>query len=111
MDDALFSGLISTMGTIGKSLFKQDIATISFGMGTHSSYIVVISRELFAIQKQILFVFMYSQNLDVKMLRQLTTTIFMELKNSFREDLPKQENLEPTIERIINTKFNGLKDW
>jgi len=60
IDATLLSGLLSAVGTIGKTLFKQDIATIVFGENIqpkNASKITVISKEFFQIKKQIFFVF------------------------------------------------------
>ncbi|MHA1583899.1 MAG: hypothetical protein ACTSWL_01470 [Promethearchaeota archaeon] len=113
IDDALLSGLLSAIGTIGKSLFNQNIATIAFGENTggESSKIVIISRELFSINKQIFFVFFLSGETNLKQLRSLSTMIFMEAKNFFRNTIPEQNVISPRIDKIINQYYNGLKNW
>ena len=113
IDDALLSGLLSAIGTIGKSLFKQNIATIEFGENTsaNSSKIVTISREIFSKQKQIFFVFFVSGIMELKQLRSLSTMIFMEAKNFFRGKTPEQKLVAERIDKIIDTKFNSLKDF
>ena len=114
IDATLLSGLLSAVGTIGKTLFQQDIATIAFGENIqpkNSSKIIVISKEFFAIKKQIFFVFFYHGEQNMKQLRQLATTIFMEAKHSFRDRTPETQKLRKNIDRIIELKFGGLKDW
>ena len=114
IDATLLSGLLSAVGTIGKTLFKQDIATIVFGENIqpkNASKIIVISKEFFQIKKQIFFVFFYHGEQNMKQLRQLATTIFMESKHSFRDRTPETQQLRKSIDRIIDLKFDGLKGW
>jgi len=114
IDATLLSGLLSAVGTIGKTLFKQDIATIVFGENIqpkNESKIVVISKEFFQIKKQIFFVFFYHGEQNMKQLRRLATTIFMEAKQSFRNRTPETQQLRRSIDRIIELKFDGLKGW
>ena len=113
IDDALFSGLITAVGQIGKSLFHQNIATIQYGENkTDASSIAVISRELFGSDKTISFVFFYSGEMELRRLRELSTMIFMEAKNVFRKTvLPDAHIVKERINRIINNRFNGLADW
>ena len=114
IDATLLSGMLSAVGTIGKTLFQQDIATIAFGENIqpkNSSKIIVISKEFFAIKKQIFFVFFYHGEQNMKQLRQLATTIFMEAKHSFRDRAPETQQIRKSIDRIIELKFDGLKGW
>ena len=114
IDATLLSGLLSAVGTIGKTLFRQDIATITFGasiQAKNSSKIIVISKEFFAIKKQIFFVFFYHGEHNMKQLRQLATTIFMDSKQSFRNRTPETLQLRKDIDKIIELKFDGLKGW
>ena len=114
IDATLLSGLLSAVGTIGKTLFKQDIATIVFGENIqpkNESKIIVISKEFFSIKKQIFFVFFYHGEQNMKQLRQLATTLFMESKHSFRDRVPETQQLRKNIDRIIDLKFDGLKGW
>ncbi len=114
IDPTLLSGLLSAVGTIGKTLFKQDIATIVFGENIqpkNASKIIVISKEFFQIKKQIFFVFFYHGEQNMKQLRKLATTIFMEAKQSFRDRAPETRQLRQIIDRLIELKFDGLKGW
>lgn len=109
IDDALLSGLLSAIGTIGKTLFKQDIATIKFGEGNEISRILVITRELFSSNRQIFFVFFYSGTLNIKLLRSVATMIFMEAKIAFKNQNPETKVVGNLIDKVIDNKFNGLK--
>ena len=110
IDDALLSGLLSAIGTIGKTLFKQDIATIKFGEGNEISRILVISRDLFSSHRQIFFVFFYTGTIDIKLLRSVTTMIFMEAKIAFKNQTPETKVVANMIDKIIDNKFDGLKN-
>ena len=55
IDPAIFSGLISAIGSIGKQIFKEEIATISYG---ENYEITIITKELFGDDKIIYFVFL-----------------------------------------------------
>ena len=71
-DSTLFSGFISAIGTIGRELFKEEIATISFGYDSNAPNIVVLSKDFFGTDKRIYFVFLTQGDIDlqkVKILR------------------------------------------
>ncbi|MHA1520888.1 MAG: hypothetical protein ACTSRK_11960 [Promethearchaeota archaeon] len=110
IDDALLSGLLSAIGTIGKTLFKQEIATIKFGEGNEISRILVITRELFSSHRQIFFVFFYTGEIDIKRLRSVSTLIFMEAKRAFKDQTPETKVVGILIDKILDNKFDGLKD-
>ena len=110
-DDALFSGLIVSMGTLGKTLFNQDIATITFGMGPSASKIVTISRDLFSDNKQIHFVFFYDEEINLKSLRELTTTVFISTKNFLRSDVPEKNVVKDRVDNVIDSQFHSLTNW
>ena len=115
IDDALLSGLLSAIGTIGKHLFSQDIATISFGENRPGdpdvSKIVTISKDLISKNKQIFFVFFISGKVDLKKLSSLSTLVFMEAKSSLLNRVPEQKMIALKINRIIDNKFQGLEGW
>ncbi len=110
IDNALLSGLLSAIGTIGRTLFKQEIANVIFGEGAGSSRILVITRELIASQRQIFFVFFYVGEVDIKPLRALSSMIFLEAKNAFKNQTPETRMMEELINKIVDNKFNGLKN-
>ena len=114
IDDALLSGLLSAIGTIGKHLFSQDIATISFGenrAGSSQSKIVTISKDLISKNKQIFFVFFISGQADLKKFSSLATMVFMEAKAYLLNRVPEQKTIALKINKIINNKFQGLEGW
>ena len=110
IDDALLSGLLSAIGTIGKTLFKQEIATIKFGEGNEISRILVITRELFSSHRQIFFVFFYTDSINIARLRSVATLIFMEAKIAFKNQTPETKVVGELIDKILDNKFDGLKD-
>ena len=104
----LLSGLISAIGTIGKSLFNEEIATINFGTEKNGFKIVTYTKELFGQNRVIYFVFMTKGEIDQKLIKNLCTTIYMEAKNTLKEPSVDM-NIKEKVDRIIDFKFNGLK--
>jgi hypothetical protein len=113
LDDTLLSGLISAIGSVGKKLFKQEIATISFGTGTDASYMSVVTRELFSAEKTINFVFFYTGNvgeIQLKVFRELATTLFMETKLLLRTNAPNMVEIREKINKILDQRFSKLQN-
>jgi len=111
LDDTLLSGLISAIGSVGMKLFKQEIATISFGTGAEASYMAVVTRELFSAGKTINFVFFYTGtigDLQLKAFRELSTTIFMETKLLFRTNAPNMSEIREKINKLLDQRFSKL---
>ena len=44
IDDLLLSGLISAIETIGKALFNEEIATVSFGEGKSKKFLSIVTK-------------------------------------------------------------------
>ena len=113
LDDALLSGLISAIGTVGKKLFNQEIATIAFGTGSDCAHVMVITRELFSEEKTINFVYFYQghpEEILMKLLREISTTLFMETKNMFRIAVPDTVLIRKKIDQILDKKFSILDE-
>ncbi len=99
IDPTIFSGLISAIGAIGKELFKEEIATITYG---EKYEITIITKELFGNQKSIYFVFLIEGNADLKLMKQLSTNIFIETKNVLRDPLSARQDIKEKVDRILN---------
>ncbi|MCK4383251.1 MAG: hypothetical protein KAW66_08160 [Candidatus Lokiarchaeota archaeon] len=82
IDPTIFSGLISAIGAIGKELFKEEIATITYG---ENYEITIITKELFGNEKSIYFVFLIEGEADLKLMKRLSTNIFIEAKHVLKE--------------------------
>jgi hypothetical protein len=111
LDAALLSGLISAIGSVGKRLFNQEIATIAYGVGADAANIVVVTRELFEEDKTINFVFFYRgtpKEPQVKTFREISTTIFMETKLLLRSGLQEVSKIQGKINFILDKKFPQL---
>ena len=83
IDPAILSGLISAIGVIGKQIFKEEIATISYG---ENYEITIITKELLGDEKLIYFVFLIEGERDLPFMKKLSTNIFIEttsIKRSF----------------------------
>ena len=104
MDPVLLSGLISAIGTVGKKLFNEEIATIAFGENAKNS-ITIISKEIFGEGKSIYFVFLTKGEADIKKLRALCTNIFIETKNVLKHPDQINNSTIDKIDRIIDLKF------
>lgn len=99
IDPTIFSGLISAIGAIGKELFKEEIATITYG---EKYEITIITKELFGNQKSIYFVFLIEGDADLKLMKQLSTNIFIETKNVLKDPLSARQDIKEKIDRILN---------
>ncbi|TKJ24178.1 MAG: hypothetical protein CEE43_00410 [Promethearchaeota archaeon Loki_b32] len=99
IDPTIFSGLISAIGAIGKELFKEEIATITYG---EKYEITIITKELFGNQKSIYFVFLIEGDADLKLMKQLSTNIFIETKNVLKDPLSARQDIKEKVDRILN---------
>ncbi len=97
IDPTIFSGLISAIGVIGKQLFKEEIATISYG---EKYEITIITKELFGDKKSIYFVFVNEGEMDLKLMRKLSTNIFIETKHVLKDPSAKLD-IQQKIDRIL----------
>ena len=98
IDSTIFSGLISAIGAIGKHLFKEDLATISYG---ERYGITIITKELFGDKKSIYFVFVIEGKMDIKLMRQLSTNIFIETKHVLKDPLAAKLNIKEKIDKLL----------
>jgi hypothetical protein len=99
MDPAIFSGLISAIGVIGKQLFKEEIATISYG---ENYEITIITKELFGDSKSIYFVFLIEGDPDLTLMKKLSTNIFIETKQVLKDPSVAKLDIEKKVDRIID---------
>ncbi|MFX1418163.1 MAG: hypothetical protein ACFE9N_04490 [Promethearchaeota archaeon] len=98
IDPTIFSGLISAIGAIGKELFKEDIATISYG---EKYEITIITKELFGEKRLIYFVFVIEGDMDLKLMRQLSTNIFIETKHVLKDPYSAKLDIKEKVDRIL----------
>lgn len=98
IDPTIFSGLISAIGAIGKELFKEDIATISYG---EKYEITIITKELFGDRKSIYFVFLLQGERDLKLMRQLSTNIFIETKHVLKDPNSAILDIKERVDKIL----------
>ncbi len=100
-DSTLFSGFISAIGTIGRELFKEEIATISFGYNSNAPNIVVLSKDFFGTDKRIYFVFLTQGDIDLKKVKDVRTNIYINNKESLKHskiNKPLQEKIDKIVE-------------
>ena len=107
-------GLISTLDSMGRTVFKKDIAIVTFGednlsnISESTSKIVLISKDTFAQEKRINFVYLSSGDCSMQLLRELTTTIYMELKPHLRMEPLDYKKIEILVNKILDNKFKGV---
>ncbi|GAB4325373.1 MAG: hypothetical protein Kow0069_31410 [Promethearchaeota archaeon] len=117
VDPLLFSGLISAIENIGHALFKQKIATITYG--EQSSFlsestlnqIVVITKEMFSTGKCVNFVFVCSGNYEVRGFREIATTLFVAIKPMFQLEVPDGVAIRKRVNAIIENQLGGLRKY
>jgi hypothetical protein len=98
IDPTIFRGLLSAIGTIGKQLFKEDIATISYG---EKYEVVIITKELFGDEKSIYFVFVIEGEKDLKLMRRLSTNIFIETKHVLKDPSTAKLDIQEKVDKIL----------
>lgn len=98
IDPTILSGLISAIGVIGKRLFKEDIATITYG---EKYVITIITKELFGDNKSIYFVFVIEGEMDLKFMRKLSTNIFIETKHVLKDPSTAKQDIQEKVDRIL----------
>lgn len=98
IEPTIFSGLISAIGAIGKQLFKEEIARISYG---DRYEITIITKELFGDEKSIYFVFLIEGEADLKLMKQLSTNIFIETKHVLKEPSSAKLDIKEKVDRIL----------
>ncbi|MFX1242977.1 MAG: hypothetical protein ACFFA7_17160 [Promethearchaeota archaeon] len=98
IDPTIFSGLLSAIGAIGKQLFKEDIATISYG---EKYEVVIITKELFGDEKSIYFVFVVEGEKDIKLMRRLSTNIFIETKHVLKDPSTAKLDIQEKVDKIL----------
>ncbi|MHA1338747.1 MAG: hypothetical protein ACTSRZ_01830 [Promethearchaeota archaeon] len=100
-EPTLLSGLISAIGLVGKSIFNEEIATITFGDNGSKRNIIVINKELISVGKVLYFVFITEGKTDFKLMSQLATHIFIEAKSILKDDNPLKKSINHIVERIL----------
>jgi len=99
LDPTIFSGLISAIGLIGKQLFKEDIAKISYG---EAYEIVIITKELFGDDKLIYFVFIIEGDVDLKLMKQISTNIFIETKHVLKDPSAAKIDIKTKLDKLLS---------
>ncbi len=100
IDPTIFSGLISAIGAIGKELFREDIATIEYG---DNYEITIITKELFGNHNKVIyFVYIFEGNKDLKLMKNLSTNIFIETKQVLKDNSITKLNIKEKVDRIID---------
>ena len=107
IDDSVFSGFISAIGNIGKKLFNEEIATITFGLGKFN--IIVVAKELVTEKRSIYFVFIVEGSCNQKSMKRFSTEIFIDTKQLLKNPKMENQDMVNKVDNIIDTKFGGLQ--
>jgi hypothetical protein len=102
INPAIFSGLISAIGAIGKQLFKEEIATISYG---DNYEITIITKELLGDKKVIYFVFLIEGDPDLSLMKKLSTNIFIETKHVLKDPSAAKLDIKVKVDKIIDNSL------
>ena len=102
IDPAILSGLISAIGVIGKQIFKEEIATISYG---ENYEITIITKELLSDRKTIYFVFLIEGEPDLPLMKKLSTNIFIETKHVLKDPSAAKLDIKEKVDRIIDNSI------
>ena len=98
INPTIFSGLISAIGAIGKQLFKENIAIITYG---ENYKITIITKELFGDQKSIFCVFIIEGQVNLKSMKQISTNIFIETKQVLKDTSSAQLDTKEKVDKIL----------
>ena len=93
---------------LGKSLFKEEIATISFGTSKDVSNLVTVTKELFGQEKVIYFVFINKGEINHGLIKQIVTAIFIETKHVLKDTSAIKQDIQFKIDKIIDNKLKEL---
>ncbi len=113
-EPTLLSGLITAIDSIGRQLFSKQIAVVTYGednlcnIDESVSKIVVLSRDLFTQEKHINFVFFSTGDCSMKVLREIVTTIFLEIKTFLKDDQPDYKRIGLIVDRIVENNYKGF---
>ncbi|MFX1364130.1 MAG: hypothetical protein ACFFCE_15265 [Promethearchaeota archaeon] len=100
IEPTIFSGLISAIGAIGKELFREDIATITYG---DNYEITIITKELLGNHKKVIyFVYIIEGEKDLKLMKNLSTNIFIETKQVLKDTSTAKLNIKEKVDRILD---------
>jgi len=108
IDQALLSGLISTIGTLGRQLFKKEIANITFGTGITQSHIFIVTKELLTEGKSIYFVFFMKGECDQKLVKDISTTIFIENKNILKSSNKFGGQIKHRVDSVLQNRYSNV---
>ena len=106
LNENLFSGLIGSIGNIGKQLFQQKLATINFGETDSTSHLVIITKEIFSEKKLIYFAFFVEQDCNHILLKDIAAQIFIDTKPFLLQE--KAEDIKDKVNEILDRKYSSL---
>jgi hypothetical protein len=114
-DSSLLSGLIAAIQSFGRSLNAKKFATLTYGeddvttLGEPVRKIVIMSKDLFTQDESLNFVFLTSGECHLKVLREIVTTIYMEIKTLLRSPLPDYKKIQAITDKYLDN-YKGLEN-
>ena len=103
----LFSGLIYSIGQIGKQIFNQNLATIHFGT-THSTHLVIITKSIFSEKRVLYFAFFIEGDCDNILMREISSSVFIETKTLLKVEGRDDQEIQATIDEFMDKKYGTL---
>jgi hypothetical protein len=109
IEPSLLSGLISALATFGKQLFDKEIATVYFGSpAEQTSSLFVITKDLISQDQKIYFCFFSEGGCNHKLMSELATNLFIEIKNMFKTNHPDFEVIKTKVNKIIDSRYQNI---
>ncbi len=110
VDGALLSGLVSVIGNLGRQIFKQNIATITFGTANEATNMIVVAKDLYSENKSIYFVFYLKGKYNNQFIKEIATTLFIENKIQLCSTDFEADPIKIRVDNLIKVKFNDFKN-
>ena len=109
VDGNLLSGLVSVIGNLGKKIFNQDIATITFGAAEEDINMIVVAKDLYSENKSIYFVFYLKGKCNHQLIKEISTALFIDNKIQLCSSDFEADPIKDRVDNLIKIKFNDFK--
>lgn len=106
----LFSGLISTVGTVGRMLFKQKLATITFGANENENQVVILTKDRYGEKNSVYFVFAGNHLENTIPLKEIAATLYIETKKELNDPQNNKDVLQRKIDTLLENRFHNLTE-
>lgn len=99
-DPSLITSMISAISILGRELFNEQIATISYGFKNKYN-ISIITKTSFNKEMEVFFVFFSNAPPDLKHLRSLSAKIYIEIKSILLNDDRNLNIIQKKVDRLL----------